>query len=90
MKLENYGDRKQDPVEIRVYVLIKWYHFVYLGLENCYNIPEVIVMPLLKEYFIADATTIISDLSRDMKRTTDVTRVFEVASLCFCRLKDSF
>lgn len=45
-------------------------------------------MPSLKKYFNADATEI-SDLSRDMKRTDDVTRVFEDASLCFYRRKDS-
>ena len=63
--------------------------FSYLGLENGYNIPEIMPMPSLKEYFNADAT-VISDLSRDMKRTDDVTRVFEDASLCFYRRKDSY
>ena len=62
--------------------------FSYLGFETGYNIPEVISMPSLKEYFNADAT-VISDLLRDMKRTDDVTRVFEDASLCFYRRKDS-
>ena len=63
--------------------------FSYLGFETGYNIPEVISMPSLKEYFNSDAT-VISDLSRDMKRTDDVTRVFEDASLCFYRRKDSY
>ena len=63
--------------------------FSYLGLENGYNIPEVMAMPSLKEYFNADAA-VISDLSRDMKRTDDVTRVFEDASLCFYRRKNSY
>lgn len=63
--------------------------FSYLGLENGYNIPEVMSMPSLKKYFNADAA-VISELSRDMKRTDDVTRVFEDASLCFYRRKDSY
>jgi len=62
-----------------------------VGTENGYNIPSTTELPELKEYLSAPPLRI-SNLVKDPKKPSYITRLFEDAYLCFYRkskLKDS-